>query len=66
MTDSISLQIDGQIVEVPPGTTLLDAAALLGIEIPAICYHPNLTANGLCRICKQFGQDPGQKWQKIA
>jgi NADH dehydrogenase/NADH:ubiquinone oxidoreductase subunit G len=51
MTDSISLQIDGQIVEVPPGTTVLEAAALLGIEIPAICYHPNLTANGLCRIC---------------
>ena len=51
MTRTITLTIDGQTVTVPQGTTILDAAAQIGIDIPVICYHPHLTANGLCRIC---------------
>ena len=48
---TVTLTIDGRSVTVPKGTTILDAAAQAGIEIPVICYHPHLTANGLCRIC---------------
>jgi predicted molibdopterin-dependent oxidoreductase YjgC len=51
MTNTVTLKIDGQEVTVPTGTTILEAAALLEIDIPAICYHPHLTANGLCRVC---------------
>lgn len=51
MSDEITLKIDGRPVTVPAGTSILDAAARVGIEIPVICYHPHLTANGLCRIC---------------
>lgn len=51
MSKTVTLTIDGQEVTVPAGTTILDAAAQAGIEIPVICYHPHLTANGLCRIC---------------
>lgn len=51
MTDKVTLTIDGQEITVPQGTSLLDAAAELGIDIPIVCYHPNLTANGLCRVC---------------
>jgi predicted molibdopterin-dependent oxidoreductase YjgC len=51
MSKTVTLKIDGQEVTVPQGTTILDAAAEIGIEIPVICYHPHLTANGLCRIC---------------
>lgn len=51
MSEAITLNIDGQAVTVAKGTTILDAAAALGIEIPVICYHPHLTANGLCRVC---------------
>lgn len=51
MSDTISVTIDGQTVAVEKGTTILDAAAQIGVEIPVICYHPHLTANGLCRIC---------------
>jgi NADH dehydrogenase/NADH:ubiquinone oxidoreductase subunit G len=51
MSDRVTLKIDGREVTVEKGTTILDAAARLGIEIPVICYHPHLTANGLCRIC---------------
>ena len=51
----ITLTIDGQPVTVPQGTTILEAAAQLGIDIPVICYHPHLTANGLCRFCSVDG-----------
>ncbi len=51
MKQSVTLTIDGREVTVAAGTTLLDAAAQVGIDIPAICYHPHLTANGLCRVC---------------
>lgn len=47
----INLTIDGQAISVPSGTTILEAARRIGIDIPAICYHPHLTANGLCRVC---------------
>lgn len=51
MTDTVTLTIDGIETTVPTGTTILDAAVGIGITIPVICYHPHLTANGLCRIC---------------
>lgn len=53
--NEVTLTINGQTVTVPQGTTILDAAAQLGIEIPVICYHPHLTANGLCRVCSVDG-----------
>ncbi len=51
MSNLITLTIDDQPVSVPPGTTILKAAQAAGIEIPTICYHDSLTANGLCRMC---------------
>jgi predicted molibdopterin-dependent oxidoreductase YjgC len=51
MSDSIQLQVNGREISVAPGTTVLQAAEKLGVEIPVICYHPDLSANGLCRIC---------------
>ncbi len=51
MLETVTLTIDGQTLQVPAGTTILDAARSIGIEIPTICYHETLTANALCRIC---------------
>jgi predicted molibdopterin-dependent oxidoreductase YjgC len=51
MSDTVTLTINGREITVPAGTTILNAAAALGIDIPVICYHPHLTANGLCRVC---------------
>jgi NADH-quinone oxidoreductase subunit G len=45
------LTIDGKPVEVPGGTNLIEAARLLGIEIPHYCYHPALSIAGQCRLC---------------
>jgi predicted molibdopterin-dependent oxidoreductase YjgC len=49
--DEVTLTIDGQEITVPEGTTILEAASMTGIVIPVVCYHPHLTANGVCRIC---------------
>jgi NADH-quinone oxidoreductase subunit G len=38
-------------VEVPDGTTILQAADQLGIHIPRYCYHPKLPIAGSCRMC---------------
>ncbi|MCL8207317.1 MAG: (2Fe-2S)-binding protein [Actinomycetia bacterium] len=47
----VRLTIDGQEVVVPEGTTVVDAAAQIGIEIPIYCYHQALGSLGACRIC---------------
>ena len=46
-----NLTIDGNPIEVPPGTTIIQAAEKLGINIPHYCYHPALPVSGNCRIC---------------
>jgi NADH-quinone oxidoreductase subunit G len=46
-----SLSIDGREVNVPEGTTVIQAAEKLGIFIPRYCYHPGLSIAGNCRIC---------------
>ena len=51
MTETVTLTIDGQSVTVSTGTTILNAAASLGIDIPTICYHPALTPPAVCRVC---------------
>ena len=47
----VTLTIDGQQVQVEEGTTVLEAAQQLGIEIPTLCYHKALTPYGACRLC---------------
>jgi NADH-quinone oxidoreductase subunit G len=45
------LTIDGKEIEVPAGTTIIQAADKLGVDIPRYCYHPALPVAGNCRIC---------------
>ncbi|MGE5503772.1 MAG: NADH-quinone oxidoreductase subunit NuoG [Actinomycetota bacterium] len=45
------LTIDGREIEVEAGTTVLQAADALGIEIPRFCYHERLAISGNCRMC---------------
>ncbi len=48
---TISFTLNGQTVDAPADSTILDAARAAGVEIPTLCYHPNLTANAVCRLC---------------
>ncbi|HEY5995715.1 MAG TPA: 2Fe-2S iron-sulfur cluster-binding protein, partial [Candidatus Deferrimicrobiaceae bacterium] len=43
--------LNGMSVEVPDGTTILEAAKSVGVEIPHYCYHPKLSIAGSCRMC---------------
>ncbi len=51
MSQMISLKIDGESILVPAGTTVMDAAEQIGIHIPRLCYHPDLSLEGNCRVC---------------
>jgi NADH-quinone oxidoreductase subunit G len=51
MSDLVTLTIDGQQVSVPKGTLAIEAASQLGIDVPRFCYHPKLSAVGMCRMC---------------
>jgi len=51
MAEMVKLFVNGQEVEVESGKNLIDAVAAVGIEIPHLCYHPALGADGNCRMC---------------
>jgi NADH-quinone oxidoreductase subunit G len=48
---SKQLIVDGTLVEVEDGTTLLQACEQAGAEIPRFCYHERLSIAGNCRMC---------------
>lgn len=48
---NISLTIDQKEVVVKEGTTILEAAKKVGMDVPYLCYHPDLTLHGACRVC---------------
>jgi len=50
-TTKVSLEVDGQQIRVKEGTSVMRAAALLGIEIPKLCATDQLDAFGSCRMC---------------
>ncbi|VVC87237.1 unnamed protein product [Leptidea sinapis] len=49
--EKVEVFIDDKPVYVLPGTTVLQAAALVGVEIPRFCYHERLAVAGNCRMC---------------
>ena len=48
---SIEIRIDGRLVSVPEGSTILDAARKLGIDTPTLCFLQSLTPVNACRVC---------------
>ncbi len=51
MTNQVTLTIDGKQVTVPAGTGVVDAAKMVGLDIPVFCHHPKLEPVGMCRMC---------------
>jgi len=47
----VSLTIDGKSVQVEAGSTILEAAAVVGIKIPTLCWLQKVSPTGACRIC---------------
>jgi len=49
--DTVNLTIDGRRVAVPADATVLDAAEKALVNIPRLCYHPDLPPVSACRLC---------------
>src|SRR5690242_12314206 len=47
----LNIEVDGRAVQVPHGSTVLDAANKLGIYVPHFCYHKKLSIAANCRMC---------------
>ncbi len=45
------LKINGKNIAVPEGTTILEAARKLGIDVPSLCYLKDVNDPGSCRLC---------------
>lgn len=51
MADDFKITINGQALEVTPGTLIIEAAKKIGVEIPTFCYDDRLKPVGACRMC---------------
>ncbi|MEZ5293618.1 MAG: 2Fe-2S iron-sulfur cluster-binding protein [Vicinamibacterales bacterium] len=48
---TVAVTVDGAAVEVPEGSTLLDACRAAGKDVPTLCYLETLTPVNVCRVC---------------
>jgi NADH-quinone oxidoreductase subunit G len=47
----VEIEIDGKLVEVKEGSTVIQAAQSIGTYIPHFCYHKKLSIAANCRMC---------------
>jgi len=59
----VNVTIDGKNVQVKEGTTVLEAAKGLGIDIPTLCHHGAMAPYGACRLC--LVELRSGKWSKV-
>ncbi len=48
---TITAQVNGEVVTVPEGSTILDACRRVGLDLPTLCYGPTMSAANACRVC---------------
>ncbi len=48
---TISASVDGKTVELPEGSSVLDACRSAGVGLPTLCYGPTMTPASACRVC---------------
>ena len=58
-TEGVRVTVNNNPVEIPVGSTLLDAIKKAGVSIPTFCYHPKFKPKSVCRMClvEISGQD---------
>jgi len=49
--DLVTVTIDGMTLQVPKGTSIIEAAKQAGVLVPHYCYHPSLPSPAVCRMC---------------
>jgi len=50
-TKLVNLKINDREVQVPHGTSVIEAARRIGTEVPSFCYFPGLAVQAACRMC---------------
>src|SRR5271163_687288 len=50
-TKLVKLKINDREVQVPVGTSVIEAARRIGTEVPSFCYFPGLAVQAACRMC---------------
>ena len=51
MEQMLNIKINGKPLQVPYGTTVLEAARMAKINIPTLCYLKDINEIGACRMC---------------
>lgn len=57
----VTITINGKELSVASGTTVLEAARSLGVEIPTLCHHSGLSPEGSCRLCMVEVEQRGRR-----
>ncbi len=55
----VTITIDGQQAHLDEGLTIMEAAERIGVRIPRLCWHPELSLAGSCRVCIVDVEDMG-------
>lgn len=60
--EEVGIYLNGLFTKVPAGKTILEACRLQDIDIPTLCYHPDLKPEGHCRLCLvEIGEPPATR-----
>ena len=51
MSNNVNITIDGKVIAASKNESLLKACQAAGINVPSLCYHPELRTEGSCRVC---------------
>lgn len=62
--DLLRVTIDGRTIAVPPGTSVLQAARQLGIDVPTLCYLEGLKPQTSCLVCSVKVLENG-RWRVV-
>src|SRR4029077_11543256 len=61
----LNVTINGQAVPAALGQSILETARAAGIAIPTLCFHPDLSVSGSCRLCLVEIEIDG-RWRQVA
>jgi [NiFe] hydrogenase diaphorase moiety small subunit len=51
MSEALSFTLDGKQIPFLDGQTIIEAARAAGVYIPHLCFNPDFTPHGSCRVC---------------
>lgn len=49
--EMVNIEVNGEVLQAPKGSMIIEATDKAGIEIPRFCYHPKLSIAANCRMC---------------